>query len=133
MPKHGVRLARFIAIVRSSLTCIALACGADLASANPYSICEPNCGGSWLDLVIGLILIGGLFAFGWLLWGKASIRWIYGPTVLGTLAILIFKPDLGSKPNKWIYLPFLGIFVGWVLVFLAILLFDALTSNRDRH
>jgi hypothetical protein len=91
-------------------------------------------GGGGSDPVGGFLLLlvaGAILVFGWLWWGKSSIKFVYVPTALGTVLLLVF--DLVSK--NYFLLPIGGLVVGWIVILFTLplwgWLFDSDLPKKD--
>lgn len=83
-------------------------------------ICEENCPSD--DKLGGIFLIGlavGVIYFGWLIWGRKSLKFIYIPVAIGCTTILLFDAPIRS----YFLFPVGGLIVGWAIIGIFIFVF----------
>lgn len=83
--------------------------------------------GGYLALA-ALVLV---LLFGWVLWGKKSLKGVYLPALLGVALIFTFKEP--TTLYGYITLPVAGLLVGWLVIGLGTCLWAFSPSERRKH
>jgi len=83
-------------------------------------ICEENCSSAdpLTDFILGTLMVGAVY-FGWLIWGRRSVKLIYIPVIIGCIAIVLFDVHIRS----YFLFPVGGLFIGWVMIGIVMFVF----------
>lgn len=104
-------------VVRSVFVfAIAASSSRTTSAANPMAFITNGGGGQ--DYISGILLLAillSLIVFGWLIWGKLSIKTIYVPLLVGALSIWITQPSESAGVNFISGLAF-GLPLGYLLL-----------------
>ena len=122
---------RIILIFKLALLLLILATSfSDVFAGDRYSevFDDQNYHRSGIGIEGVVVFIGAIFLllFGWGIWGKKSIRYVYGPALLGSIPILYCGNISGYKI---LFVPIVGLLIGYLLIFLGILFVSVLGNS----
>ena len=95
------------------------------AHANGWSIYVDSMGSGQSDPIGGLLILlaaGLISVFGWFVWGRSSIKYIYVPMALGTFVLFL----AGGPERNILLFPIAGLVIGWVIMLFTLPLWGKL-------
>jgi hypothetical protein len=88
------------------------------AHANGWNTYVDSMGSNQSDPIGGMLLLlvaGFIAVFGWFLWGRSSIKYIYVPMALGAFVIFL----VGIPVRNMLLLPIASLMVGWPIMLIT--------------